>query len=311
VRKASAGLLALSWTPAELCVYKGYFFFFAGEEALAQCLLSATKLALDGKLIRLVWSLLNVSPFWLRQEKLIKTNTVWNSWKIWFLKHSEKYNFSRLFVLGLLSCLSIQLQCSHPVSNWAPDIQVGVFDMVELLVDLIAARLSYAPVPVKLLETLAVVFDYDSNFQRKNRARPYDRSLYDKHLNDRTLANPPSTSTFSMYNRNETYGWLCQLINRFVAKDGIPNLKDQFRSEKPLTAVVRNRKAENRSFHWSFQEYNALLSPFVNCMDYLFVDRYRQLFGEHIDQAIEYIQSLKEEDFKAKVCLFQCDIFEW
>lgn len=186
------------------------------------------------------------------------------------------------------------------MNNWALEIQQGVFDMVELLIDLIAARLTYAPVPVKLLETLAIALDHDSVFQRKHRSKPYDRSLFDKQLGERMLANPPSSSAFAVYNRTETYGWLCQLINRFVVKDGITNLKEQFQSEKPLTALVRRRRVKH-SLHRPLQEYNALLSPFANCMDYIFVDRYRQLFSEHIDQAMQHIQSLKEDDFKAKV----------
>jgi uncharacterized protein (DUF433 family) len=36
-------------------------------------------------------------------------------------------------------------------------------------------------------------------------------------------------------------------------------------------------------------------------MDYILVDKYRQLFSEHIEQALEYVKNLKEEDFKAKV----------
>jgi hypothetical protein len=40
-------------------------------------------------------------------------------------------------------------------------------------------------------------------------------------------------------------------------------------------------------------------------MHYIFIDRYRQLFSEHIDQAFDYIKNLKEEDFKAKVCLLK------
>ncbi len=111
--------------------------------------------------------------------------------------------------------------------------------MVELLIDLIAARLAYLPTPVKLLETLAILFDHDSVFQRKHRTKSYDRSLYDKQLGDRALANPPTSSAFSVYNRTETYGWLCQIINRFVLKDGIINLKSQFQNKKPLTVVVR------------------------------------------------------------------------
>lgn len=38
-------------------------------------------------------------------------------------------------------------------------------------------------------------------------------------------------------------------------------------------------------------------------MDYLYVDKYRQLFGEHVEQALDYVKNLKEEEFKAKVCL--------
>lgn len=36
-------------------------------------------------------------------------------------------------------------------------------------------------------------------------------------------------------------------------------------------------------------------------MDYISLEKYRQWFGEHIDQVIEHIQKLKDEDFKAKV----------
>jgi hypothetical protein len=37
-------------------------------------------------------------------------------------------------------------------------------------------------------------------------------------------------------------------------------------------------------------------------MEYIFSDKYRHLFSEHIEQALDYIKNLKEEDFKAKVC---------
>lgn len=37
-------------------------------------------------------------------------------------------------------------------------------------------------------------------------------------------------------------------------------------------------------------------------MDYIYVDKYRLLFNDHIEQALEYVKNLKEEDFKAKVC---------
>ncbi|UJR13683.1 hypothetical protein I4U23_000695 [Adineta vaga] len=216
------------------------------DEVLGRCLLSATTLALAGT--------------------------------------ADQDEHCKKFMEILIPDAFRKLQCSHHVNNWGVEVQLGVFDMVELLVDLIAARLSYSPVPVQLLETLAILFDHDSVFQRKHKSKSYDRSLYDKQLGERLLANSPSSTTFSVYNRNEPYGWLCQIINHFVSKDGIKNLKEQFKTDQPLTAV----------------EYNALLSPFVNCMDYLIVDKYRQLFSEHIEQALDYVKNLKEEDFKAK-----------
>lgn len=128
------------------------------------------------------------------------------------------------------------------MNNWGVEVQIGVFDMVELLIDLIAARLSYAPVPVQLLETLAILFDHDSVFHRKHRSKTYDRGLFDKQLGDRVLAFSSSSSHLG-HNRTEPYGWLCQIINRFVAKNGIVHLKRQFQSEQPLTATVNQRES--------------------------------------------------------------------
>lgn len=151
-----------------------------------------------------------------------------------FLKVKRKKNKRFLF-----SHRNFQLQNSNYVNNWAVEIQNGVFDMVNLLVDLIAARLSYSPIPVRLLETLAILFNCDTVFQKKHRTKPYDRSLYHKQLGERVLASPPSTSTFAIYGHNDPYGWLCEIINRFVFKDGIVHLKRQFQTDRPLTSRVK------------------------------------------------------------------------
>lgn len=140
-----------------------------------------------------------------------------------------------------LPFVSIQLQCSHYVSNWGYEIQTGLFDMVELLIDLVAARLAYFPVPVRLLESLAIVFDCESVFQRKHRTEPYDRTSHEKQLGDRMFTVPSPSFPFSIHSRADSYGWLCAIINRFVLKDGIVNLKRQFQTENPLTAAVRTR----------------------------------------------------------------------
>ncbi|CAF4490825.1 unnamed protein product, partial [Rotaria magnacalcarata] len=215
------------------------------EENLGRCLLSATRLAVDGI--------------------------------------ADQDEHCKKFMEILIPTAFQKLQCSDPVNSWSAMVQLDVFDMMQLLIDLIAARLAYSPVPTQLLETLAILFDHDSVFQQKNKNRSYDSSHYDEQLGERLLAKS-SLSSFSVSNENEQYGWLREIINRFVLKDGIQNLKKQFKSEQPLTAL----------------EYNALLSPFAQCIDYLFIDKYQQLFSEHIEEALNYVKNFKEEDFKTE-----------
>lgn len=53
----------------------------------------------------------------------------------------------------------LQLLTSPAVHRWGIDIQEGIFDMLQLLIDLIATRLRCEPVPVDLLHVLAMVHD--------------------------------------------------------------------------------------------------------------------------------------------------------
>ncbi|CAF1254970.1 unnamed protein product [Rotaria sordida] len=216
---------------------------FKHEELLGQCLLSATTLAHAGI--------------------------------------ADQNENCKRFMEILIPDTVKKLLYSYHVSTWTNEVQLSIFNMIELLIDLIAVRLSYRPVPVQLLETLAMLFDCDSVFQLKHKNKPYEYSL-DQTLGDRVLATPPASSIFSVHHQKDTYGWLCQIINRFVLKNGIKNLRKQFQDEQRLTAL----------------EYHALLMPFVNCMNYLIKARYRQLFSKEIDQVLDYIEDLNEENFK-------------
>jgi len=51
----------------------------------------------------------------------------------------------------------LQLLTSQAVNRWAFDIQEGIYDMVELFVDLMAYRMKHEPIPTDLLQTLAMV----------------------------------------------------------------------------------------------------------------------------------------------------------
>jgi len=43
------------------------------------------------------------------------------------------------------------------VLRWAADIQEGIYDMLQMLVDLVATRLQYGDVPISMLEVLTLV----------------------------------------------------------------------------------------------------------------------------------------------------------
>lgn len=55
------------------------------------------------------------------------------------------------------TCLLFQLLTAGAVHRWGTDIQEGVYTMLQLLVDLVAARLLHKPVPIGLLNVLSMV----------------------------------------------------------------------------------------------------------------------------------------------------------
>ena len=51
----------------------------------------------------------------------------------------------------------MQLLTSGAVHRWGREIQDGIYDMLQLLIDLVATRVQHLPVPIDLLEILALV----------------------------------------------------------------------------------------------------------------------------------------------------------
>lgn len=50
-----------------------------------------------------------------------------------------------------------KLMTSNAVHRWGVEIHEGIYNMLQLVVDLVAARLKYKPIPIELLELLALV----------------------------------------------------------------------------------------------------------------------------------------------------------
>ena len=72
-----------------------------------------------------------------------------------------------------------KLLTSPAVKKWAADIHDGVFNMIQLFIDFMAQRLKYSPPPLKLLGSLYLVFDPDSEFHLKNRKSKWNRGYYE------------------------------------------------------------------------------------------------------------------------------------
>ncbi|CAF0766704.1 unnamed protein product [Didymodactylos carnosus] len=210
------------------------------DEALSECLLSATILAKEGI---------------INQDR-----------------------HCTYFINSLVPQIFHHLLTTDPYRNPGGEVAKNIFNILEILIDLIAARLSYFPVPVNLLECLTLAFSYDTLFQRKHVMQPYEKS---KDLDDKYILTFPAVP-FST-SRPGQNGWLCSLIDRFVKKNGVINLKTQFNNGNLTT-----------------REYTALLSPFTNCLEYVISDKYRQLFALHFEQALEHIKGLVKADLEIK-----------
>jgi len=92
-----------------------------------------------------------------------------------------------------------KLLTSQAVKKWALDIHEGVFNMVQLFIDFMAERLKYAPVPTKLLTTLSLAFDPESEFHFKNRTHKWNRGYFEDIFGyDKCPAVSPDYNTYKV-----------------------------------------------------------------------------------------------------------------
>ncbi|CAM4859019.1 unnamed protein product [Rotaria socialis] len=168
-----------------------------------------------------------------------------------------------------------KLLTTDSVFSWPREIQYGIFDMIELLVDIVGTRLRYPPVPVTLLNTLAITFDINTTFSQKHKDEQLpSRRVYK--LDDEEFLRT------KFNNQTGTYGWIRSFIQRFIAQDGLKNLRGQFELMKNATPTTTTA-----------MEYNALLKLFSKCYQCIELGRFRVLFTRSIRQVIKYFLETK------------------
>lgn len=202
------------------------------DESLAKCLIAATNLAREGQC--------ESNPDCMR-----------------FMESCMPESFKKL-----LTTLAVR--------NWSPDVQEGVYNMLLLLVDLSVERLSYEPVPERLLsEVLCMAFDPETEFHIKNRNRhsSLEQPLVVYARTDGSL---------------DPYGWLLDVINKFGSRGGFDKIEAKFKNG--LTA----------------NEMAALLSPLAKCAQFLNSETACSLLAPCMARATAYIKELTDEDLKNK-----------
>ncbi|CAF1311770.1 unnamed protein product [Rotaria sordida] len=174
------------------------------------------------------------------------------------------------FVENIVPEAFCKLQTTKSVFSWPREVQCGIFEMLELFIDLIGIRLRYPPVPIKLLNTLALTFDTTTAFSQKhkNESLPI-RRVYTSKDEDFLRENIG----------NETFGWLRSLIQRFIAQNGLQNVRLQFEYVDSSNSIT------------TAMEYNALLKVFSKCNLCINAHRFHLIFTRPIRQAIQYLQT--------------------
>ncbi|CAF1334234.1 unnamed protein product [Rotaria sp. Silwood1] len=178
-----------------------------------------------------------------------------------------------------------KLQTSQSVFSWPREIQYGTFDMIELLIDLVGTRLRHPPVPTTLLNTLAITFDTNTTFSQKHKDEQLPtRRIYK--LDDEEFLRT------NFNNPTGTFGWLRSFIQRFIAQNGLKNLRAQFE-------YINNSKSTTTTA----MEYICLLKLFSKCYQCIEARRFRLLFTRPIRQAIKYLLEAKKSNDESNIHL--------
>lgn len=185
-------------------------------------------------------------------------------------------NCKRFIDRALPECFK-KLLTTQAVHGWKSEIHEGIYDMLQLLLKLIVARLKYQPVPFGLLEMLTQVFDPETEFHFKNRSKPWSMKYFEG------VFGPEDCYAVSPLHKDPR-GWLVNLINKFAELGGFEEIKKQMETEEKVDAPM----------------LAALLKPIGICASYLNAKVLSTVFSDVFEKTLQYIQELTNDDMKQK-----------
>ncbi|KAJ4943286.1 hypothetical protein JOQ06_005790 [Pogonophryne albipinna] len=172
-----------------------------------------------------------------------------------------------------------KLLTSSAVHKWGTEIHEGIYNMLMLLVELVAERVKQDPVPVGLMGVLTMAFNPDNEYHFKNRMKVCQRSWAEVFGEE---ANMFAVSPSNSYQK-EPHGWLVDLVNRFGELGGFTAIQTKLNIDEIEIACV-----------------SALVQPLGVSAEYLNSSLVQPMLDPVIHKMITYVQNLEEKDLKDK-----------
>ncbi|MGH0127179.1 UNVERIFIED_CONTAM: hypothetical protein FKN15_071588 [Acipenser sinensis] len=159
-----------------------------------------------------------------------------------------------------------ELLTSSAVHKWGTEIHEGIYNMLMLLVDLVAERVKLEPIPVGLLGVLTMAFNPDNEYHFKNRMKACQRNWSEVFGEGSMFAVSLSSS-----------------FQKFGELGGFAAIQSKLGSEEIEIGCV-----------------SALVQPLGVCAEYLNSSLVQPMLDPVIHKMITYVQNVEEKDLKDK-----------
>ena len=176
-----------------------------------------------------------------------------------------------------------KLLTSKATYGWQAEVQEGIYNMLELFIDLVLARLPTEPVPINLLNVLAMAFDRENDWNSKNKDQTsngrWQQLERDVGADIREDFTKPKAHSVIASN----YGWLCDLINQFGDGNGF-NMIVECCKRDSVTA----------------RQLTALIQPLANAARILNKPLLQPILQPCVDLAFTHVEKMGDAELRTK-----------
>uniref|UniRef100_A0A8C6PJE4 ubiquitinyl hydrolase 1 n=1 Tax=Nothobranchius furzeri TaxID=105023 RepID=A0A8C6PJE4_NOTFU len=171
-----------------------------------------------------------------------------------------------------------KLLTSSAVHKWGTEIHEGIYNMLMLLVELVAERVKQDPVPVNLMGVLTMALNPDNEYHFKNRMKPCQRNWAEVFGDEANIFAVSPSNSYQKVGPSTLY-----LLGICFELGGFAAIQTKLNSEDIEIACV-----------------SALVQPLGVCAEYLNSSLVQPMLDPVIHKTITYVQNLEEKDLKDK-----------